>query len=170
MTNAMTENPDYSRLYPPGPTPGDEICSCPGNPPIKLMDALGYNPIHCINCNLEVRPESLQIETKLIESIANWRKLHAAIYWLWLDSGEYEEWATSQLQNIHSQVNTRGRTIQRELNKIRRCYYYYFQDTIEAGRPPISNCPDCGKGVNVRTSRIGPVLVCEACSIVAQGS
>jgi len=170
VTNAMTESPDYSKLYPPGPTPADEICSCLGHPPIKLMEALSYNPIHCMECNLEVPPESLKLETKLVEWIAHWRMRYAAIDCLWLDSKEYEEWAADQLRNIHSPINEQGRRLQRALNDIRRCYYWYFQDTIEDGRRPISSCPACGKAVTVRASRVGPVLVCEACSIVAQGS
>jgi predicted nucleic acid-binding Zn ribbon protein len=166
----MTDSPDYSKLYPPGPTPGDEICSCPGQPPIKLMEALGYNPIHCMDCNLEVRPESLRLGTRLVEWIADWRGRYAAIDRLWLDSREYEEWAAGQLRNIHSPVNEQGRELQRALNEIRRCYYWYFQETIERDRPPISSCPACGKGVTARASRVGRILVCEECSIVAAGS
>src|SRR5437016_912629 len=43
----------YFKLKPLPPTPDDEICSCPDDPPIKLMSTalLEDNPIHCLRCN-----------------------------------------------------------------------------------------------------------------------
>jgi predicted nucleic acid-binding Zn ribbon protein len=134
------------------------------------MEALGYNPIHCLDCNLEVPPESLPLDTALVEAIANWRALYAAISWLWLDSEEYEAWAAAQLKDIQSPVNNKGRQVQRSLNEIHRCYYWYFQEPIEAKNPPIRSCPGCRGSLAHRPSRIGPMLVCEGCSIVASGS
>jgi len=166
----MTPSPDYSRLYPPGPTPPDEICSCAGRPPLKLMDALGYNPIHCMHCNLEVPPESLPLSTGLIEEIAAWRGLHAAVHHLWLDSGDYEGWAAGQLKDIESPVNKKGRRVQRTLNEIHRCYYWYFQEPIGRENPAIRSCPGCQGPLVSRATRTGPVLVCEGCSLLAAGS
>ena len=134
------------------------------------MDALSYNPIHCMDCNLEVRPELLQLETKLVEWIAHWRELHAAIYWLWPESKEYEDWAGQELRSNHSPVNERGRKLQQALNNVRRCYYWFFQDASVDDWTPIQNCPACGKGLTARKSRVGQVMVCEACSIAVQGS
>ncbi len=53
------------------------------------MQALGENPIHCLNCNLEVPPEKLDLATKLIDAVAFWRNVYDAIDRLWLDSGAY---------------------------------------------------------------------------------
>ncbi len=54
----------YFKLRSPEPTPPDELCTCLGVPPIKLMCALGYNPVHCMDCNLEVPPERLGFDAQ----------------------------------------------------------------------------------------------------------
>ena len=77
-----------TKLHPPLETPEDEICKCDGNKPIKLMCALTYNPLHCVDCNLEIVPESLPLDDAIIDSIAHWRGIFDAIYRLWLASGE----------------------------------------------------------------------------------
>ena len=60
----------YVRLRPPAPTPADELCSCPQGTPTKLMSAggLGFNPLHCLRCNLEVRPERIGFGGELAEA------------------------------------------------------------------------------------------------------
>jgi len=84
-------SPDwYAKLKPPVPTPVDEVCKCDGTPHIKLMSALSSNPVHCMDCNLEVAPEALGMNEQLVDSIVRWRQLHDALYILWLDSGDYE--------------------------------------------------------------------------------
>jgi predicted nucleic acid-binding Zn ribbon protein len=163
----MSEHGDYSRLRPPGPTPQDEICSCLSQPPIKLMNARGYNPIHCVECNLNVQPEVLRLETTLVNTIAAWRHLHSALRTLWFDAGVYQKWAETHLVDINSSVNGLGRQVQRQLNGIRRCYYWYFYKPIEKGSSPLRNCPACGKEMVIRPTRIGQIWVCEACSILA---
>ncbi len=86
----------YFKLRVPEPTPADEICRCVDAPPITLMGGtFGFNPIHCLNCNLEVPPETFNLSSVQIDGIAYWRVLHDAISLLWLDSGEYEEWVVS---------------------------------------------------------------------------
>jgi len=170
----MAASPDYSRLYPPGPTPPDEICSCPGSPPIKLMNARGYNPIHCVECNLNVQPEVLQLETTLVNTVVAWRFLHSAFRSLWLDAGAYQEWAETHLVDMNSSVNERGRQVQRQLNEIRRCYYVCFHKTLEkrstllVPTPLVSDCPACGEPVVSRPTRIVRTWVCEDCSILIQ--
>ena len=159
----------YSKLQPPGPTPADEICSCPGTPPIKLMCALSHNPIHCMNCNLEVPPERLSLNEELAKGVAFWRNAYDAIDRLWLESLEYELWAKQQLADISSPVNVRGRKVQRQLNKIRKCYYWYFQDEVAEQFQPISRCPICGRGFEPYDTGPFKQLLCESCMIVAVG-
>src|SRR3954453_14239909 len=101
----MDHQDKYFKLHPPEPTPADEICDCPGAPPIKLMCALGYNPIQCLNCNGEIPPEMLDLNWGLIESVAYWRNVYDALDRLWLDSADYEEWAKAQLTDIAGRVN-----------------------------------------------------------------
>ncbi len=104
----MTQSNLYDKLRPPSQTPADEICLCEGSTPLKLMYALSYNPLHCMVCNLEVAPDSLALDARLIDAIVGWRNMFGAIYHLWLDSGHYEEWARQQLTDIKNPVNERG--------------------------------------------------------------
>lgn len=130
------------------------------------MSALGYNPVHCIDCNLEVAPESLDLSEQLAEELAFWDRLYDAIDHLWLDSAEYEEWARNQLCNIKSAVNNRGLILQNKLNKVRRCYFWFFEDT-EA--EPLFYCPKCNAQFSVYPKGIFPQFICEQCSIVTVG-
>jgi len=144
------------------------LCACDDTPPVKLMHALSYNPVHCMNCNLEVRPEMLRLasEAATIDAIAFWRRLYDAIDWLWLDSGEYEDWAKQQLSDISSAVHVRGRAVQNDLNRLRRCYYWFFQDQSSDDYEPLEDCPSCGKPLQPYTQGIFPQAICESCSIV----
>jgi predicted nucleic acid-binding Zn ribbon protein len=165
----MTAQDKYFKLLPPEPTPEDEMCHCPGTPPIKLMYVFGYNPIHCMNCNLEVQPEKLGIPSDLVAAIDYWRHLYQAIDALWLDSSDYEQWAEEQLSDISSRVNRKGRSVQQSLNSTRRCYYWYFQDQSADDYEPISSCPSCGNPLSDYSYGIFRQLVCEKCSIVTVG-
>jgi Family of unknown function (DUF6188) len=63
----------HAKLQPPLPTPLDERCTCADAPPVKLMSMRqidGFNPIHCLKCNLEVEPGRLALPTDLIEEKA----------------------------------------------------------------------------------------------------
>jgi hypothetical protein len=166
----MAQPPDkYFKLKPPPPTPADEICSCPDSPPIKLMSSLGDNPIHCMNCNLEVDPASLDVPTDLVEEIAYWRWVYNSIDNLWLASGEYEEWAQIQLSDISNPLNQSGREIQAALNLIRPCYYWYFQDQSADDYEPLEMCPSCGARLKLYTGGIFEQRICDVCNIVVPG-
>jgi hypothetical protein len=141
----MNDPDPYFKLRPPAPTPEEEICQCQGSPPIKLMYALGYNPVNCMNCNLEVPPESLQLPSSTVEAIAFWRSMYDAIYRLWPDSGEYETWAQEQLEDTSSSINRSGREVQSILDNVRRCYYWHFRDQSGDEYLPPDTCPYCGE-------------------------
>src|SRR3569832_102665 len=158
-----TQKP-YFKLHPPLETPGDEICKCGRNKPIKLMCALTYNPLHCIDCNLEIMPESLDLSETLVDAIAYWRSLFDAIDRLWLASGEYENWAKTQLIDIASPVNRLGLNVQKDLNGIRRCYYWYFQDQSAEGYEPTKHCPNCLEAFGQYSEGIFKQSICEQCS------
>jgi len=100
-----------ARLHPPAGTPADEICACVDRPPLKLMQALGWNPIHCMRCNLEVAPETLSLSPALVDSIAAWRGVYDALDRLWLDSGAYEQWAAGQLADLQTEMRESGERI-----------------------------------------------------------
>ena len=150
----------YLRLRVPSPTPTDEICSCPDNPPIKLMTALAPNPVHCVRCNLEVRPEAIPLPVNLVDQIADWASVHDALERLWLDSGPYEAWALAELTNSSSETNKTGRAIATQLAHVRRCYYW-LKNT-----DPIDSCPICQEPLSAFIGGIFAQFVCEDCVLV----
>ena len=165
----MEEQTSYAKLRPPAPTPDEELCHCLDTPPIKLMHALSWNPLHCMHCNLEVPAEPLALSPHLVEEMSAWNGIYHAIYILWLDSGAYEAWAREQLADITSTVNARGREAQRDLNEIRRCYYWYFQDQSADNYCPLRSCPVCGDALQDYTAGIFLQRVCDRDSIVVVG-
>ncbi len=166
---SMSYDDPYFKLRPPSPTPDDELCQCMGDTPVKLMCALSYNPIHCIVCNLEVPPETLGFDTTLVEAIAVWRRIYEALDRLWLDSGEYEAWATSELGDITSPVNKRGRDVAAQVNARRRCYYWLFQDQSIPHFEAIGECPSCRQTFKTFDGGIFRQDICEECSIITVG-
>jgi predicted nucleic acid-binding Zn ribbon protein len=123
-----------------------------------------------MNCNLEVLPETLAMSDSLTESIARWRRVHDALYLLWLESGDYESWARLQLLNFSSQVNRLGVQSQAELNKIRKCYYMLFQDIGNLETERMRNCPACNKQFErYCLSKLQEQwMTCEDCQLVIQ--
>jgi predicted nucleic acid-binding Zn ribbon protein len=154
----------YARLYPPGPTDDSELCKC-SQRSLKMMQTLGYNPIHCMDCNREVPPERLGLEERHIQALAHWRHIYDAIDRLWLDSGDYEAWACAQLADPNSGVNQMGRRVCKELQEVSRFYYYCFQNEPEESEEPVRVCPICEGDLEDYPSRI-PQQVCQECSLV----
>jgi predicted nucleic acid-binding Zn ribbon protein len=159
---AQEEDDPYWKLKPPAPTPAHEICSCLDHHPIVLQCHLSYNPISCLECNLEVPPERIGFSAQLAEDLAFWRTFHDSFHHLWLESAEFESWAFEQLSNPTSSVNTRGLALSDALNSHRRCYYWWFQDSGADDFQPTTKCPQCPLPLTSRSIR----LVCEVCSIV----
>lgn len=157
------------KLSPPAPTARDEICSCAPQRPIKLMQALSFNPLHCMNCNLEVRPETLALDDQLTDEIAHWNSIYEALYRLWLDSGEYEEWAAAELGNLRSSVNESGRLLVTQLNQVRECFYWWFQDESVENFSPCDACPACKGKLDLFESDKLRQYVCRECSMVFAG-
>jgi hypothetical protein len=159
----MGDNNDpYWKLRPPPPTPGDELCSCAGSPPLMLQPHLSSNPLSCIACNLEVPPERVGFSAALAEELAFWQSFHNCFYHLWLDSGEFESWAKAQLSDPNSPVNKRGLELVSKLNSFRRAYFWWFQDTGAEDFQALSRCPACHGEFSQRHRR----NTCEQCSIV----
>jgi hypothetical protein len=156
----------YFKLHPAPETPEDEICHCAEPPPINLMAGIGENPLNCIDCNLEIRPESLDLDMPLIDLIADWNSLHNSIYHLWLASGEYEEWAQRELEDIDSPVNRRGLELLERMNRIRLCYYRYFQDQSADDYAPIQRCPKCGGAFRLYEDGFHLQNICDRCKII----
>lgn len=142
----MTSDP-YGRLHPAPPTPADEVCSCPSDTPIMLMTAMGDNPIHCLNCNLEVDPVSISLPEAMVDPVAHWQWIAGAFEALELDSGPYEEMAQAELTDLGSPVNKEGLVLRRDLDQqVRRCFYVVPQVMALDGSFQVPEvCPKCGK-------------------------
>ena len=160
----------YERLK-PFVTPDDELCSCPPGTPIKLMSTggIGFNPIHCRRCNLEVVPERLGLDEPKVHVVADWLSTYGAIDALELASGPYEQWARSQLLDPASPPNVEGRQVTSMLNETERCYFWFWQPETDEDSEPRTSCPVCGGTLARYDSGIFPQLLCEEDSIVLVG-
>ena len=118
-----------------------ESCGCDTLSSLLLIDRLTANPIHCGTCLREVDPERLALTAGETEAIAGWFDAADALYRLWLDSGEYEDYAKQRLLDPDGQVNTAGRRLARELSVRAPTQMWYFHDTDD-GEPEC--CPVCG--------------------------
>jgi Zn-ribbon-containing, possibly nucleic-acid-binding protein (DUF2310) len=159
---APDEIDPYFKLRPEPPTPEDDLCQCADRPPIVLQDHLSAVPLACLRCDGEVPPERIGFDADLAERVAFWRNVYRAIVTLWLDCGDYEDWARTQLQDPQGQINTRGLEVVSALNKHRRTYYWWFEDASAWDFTPPTRCPRCYGELVERFS----CSVCEACSIM----
>jgi hypothetical protein len=117
-----------------------EACECASVTGLFLVDLLTDNPLHCDSCRKEVDPERLGLSAEETESVAGWLSAASALYRLWLDSGEYEEYAKARLLDPNGQVNRGGLEVARTLSARIPTRLWFFHDTDD-GEP--TNCPIC---------------------------
>jgi hypothetical protein len=127
----------YQRLR---PWTDIERCECGSVESLLLVDLLTDNPIHCGYCRKEIDPERLQLTAEETDKIAHWFSAAGALYRLWLDSGEYEEYAKQRLLGPQGQINVNGREIARKLSEKWPTRFWFFYDTDD-GEP--TDCPNC---------------------------
>jgi predicted nucleic acid-binding Zn ribbon protein len=157
----------YLKLRPPKQTPNSEICKCSGRPPFVLQCALTYNPISCSDCNLEVDLNQLNFTDELAESISNWRNFHDCFYLLWLDSGEYEEWAKEQLSRPDSPVNKRGIALNDKIRLYNDSFYWWFIDNSSDEYISFTKCPNCTNDLIKRPNKFNVnTKICSLCNII----
>ena len=113
-----------------------------------------------MRCRGEVEPERLSLSIDIIDAIAQWNYIYVALYALWLDSGEYEEWAAEQLSSPDGQINKSGMEICSRLSAKIPTYYFWFYK--EAGSNLI--CPVCFTELIIRGGH--SLERCENCKIV----
>ena len=153
----------YFRLKAPPPPADDEYCACADAPPLVLQGRLAPNPLACLACNGEVRPESVPVPLDIVDDVASWRDLHDSLYNLWLDSGEFEAWARDQLTSSASPVHGRALALIAKLTPHRSTYDWWFtDDRAKAGQPPLPACPRC-RGELTAHAR---TRICTLCHIV----
>jgi hypothetical protein len=164
-----TSKDQYWKLRPLPPTPENEICVCTSDNPILLQPHLSSNPLSCARCNLEVPPERIGFDEAVASELAYWQRLHDCFYFLWLDSGDFEQWAMMHLQDPSSTINTRGIQLAKTINRFRRCYLWWFQDESPDDWVAPTKCPMCMGPLEIRFKderpQGGSLLVCEQCSI-----
>jgi len=134
------------------------------------MASLGFNPIHCLECNLEVPPELLELGAELANAIAHWLRTYGAIDALELQSADYEQWARAQLMNPQSPPNREALELARRLNELVPTYFWFWQPEGDDDWQPPSSCPVCGGVLVSRDSGLFPQLLCEQDRIVVVGS
>lgn len=154
-------NDPYFKLRPVPPTPEDELCTCGEISEIYLCSRLGSNPVYCMQCNGEVLPDKLACGARLAEAIAFWNFVSGSLYHLWLDSGEYEQWARDRLLDPEGEVNTRGMEIAKQLGSIAKTYYWWFSEDPETVPKA---CPLCG--AELVREKGSKSLLCEPCLLI----
>ncbi len=117
-----------------------EACQCTTVEGLILVDLLTDNPLHCVACRKEVDPERLGLTVEETEQVAHWFATADALYRLWLDSGEYEEYAKARLLDPVGQVNRAGLEAARTLSARVPTRLWFFHDTDD-GEP--THCPIC---------------------------
>jgi hypothetical protein len=122
-----------------------ERCECGAVGTLLLIDLLTDNPIHCGTCRKEIDPDRLQLTIEETEEIARWFSAAAALYRLWLHSGEYEAYAKARLLDPQGQINVDGREIARKLSRKWPTRLWFFSDTDD-GEP--THCPVCHGPLN----------------------
>ena len=117
-----------------------EACACASVEGLFLVDLLTDNPLHCDSCRREVDPERLKLSVEETEAVAGWFSAASSLYRLWLDSGEYEDYAKARLLDPNGQVNRDGLEVARALSARVPTRLWFFHDTDD-GEP--ANCPVC---------------------------
>lgn len=155
----------YLKLRSDGGTPDDELCQCASVKAVLLRDAFGPNPLYCVRCNGEVAPERVGFDNwRIAEDIAQWRNLYRSLYYLWLDSGEYESWAVARLSDPSGAIHLKGMSCVRVLNHFVRAYYWWFVDNTTEEFVEPTYCPVCAQ--SLLKYQDGHVSVCEPCSLM----
>jgi muconolactone delta-isomerase len=117
-----------------------DACECASVGGLFLVDLLTDNPVHCDSCRKEVDPERLKLTAEETEAVARWFSAAGALYRLWLDSGEYEEYAKARLLDPDGQVNRDGLEVARTLSARVPTRLWFFHDADD-GEP--THCPFC---------------------------
>lgn len=117
-----------------------ESCECETVNGLFLVDIHTTNPIHCDFCRKEVDPERIGLTAEETDAVAGWYMQERALYALWLDSGEYEDYARSRLLDMEGKVNKDGLSAAELLSKKIPTRLWLFYDTDD-GAP--THCPVC---------------------------
>ena len=138
-----------------------EFCDCQTVDHLLLVYTLTDNPIHCFTCKGAVDPETISLSDEQVYQVFTWQNQFRSLYDLWLDSGEYEDWAKTQLLKPNGQVNVTGLATTATLSKLIPTYYWWFHDESD---PAPRECPSC-HGTLGQPTRHGHGQ-CDSCRII----
>jgi len=141
--DSLAKMDSYSRLR---PWTEIEACQCASVEGLFLVDLLTDNPLHCSVCRKEVDPERLKLSSEETDLVARWFTGASALYRLWLDSGEYEQYAKARLVDPVGQVNRLGLEVARTLSARIPTRLWFFHDTDD-GEP--TRCPICELALDI---------------------
>lgn len=144
--------------------PQDEFCHCSNNPTMVIMSRYGENFLVCLSCNNYIVPEKIKIDVETTAKLQQWQRVYNSIDRLWLDSGDYEAWAISELSKPSSHIHQEGFEVQKMMQTYGKTYYWWFQN-IGSTDKPLSTCPKCTKLLEKKADK----LVCEKCLLLMQG-
>lgn len=151
----------YWRLRSSPPVSEDELCECSTRTALLLVHHLTSNPLQCCDCNREVPPEHLGLSDATVERLAYWNSLDGALYQLWLDSDEYEDWALERLTDPEGRVNQLAVDLVADLNRYGRAYHWWFVDL----ETRLEDCPRCKQRLIPKPTQLHQSRkVCETCS------
>ena len=136
------------------------VCNCDQIKSLFLLSMLSDNPIYCGECRQEADPNKLGFDKNEIDKMNSWHLVAGSLYKLWIDSGEYEEYAKACLTDPFGEINTDGIDLAKDLSNKIPTKFWMFSDT-EDGTP--THCPICKNGLNLDV-RWGTGC-CEKCSI-----
>lgn len=162
MAEHLSHHDPYARLAHPAATSAQDVCRCSDLPPLTLKGSLTANPLACFACGLEVSPRDIALPLDLVDELAAWRDVHDALYLLWLDAQEYEEWAFATLKNPRSAVHERALKLIARLATLRPTYYWWFTDQMFTEAPPLTCCPRCSSELTPE----GAHRVCTLCRVL----
>lgn len=114
-----------------------------------------------MQCNGEVLPDKLACGARLAEAIAFWNSVSGSLVRLWLDSGEYEQWARDRLLDPKGEVNSQGMEIAKQLGSIAKTYYAWFSEDPETVPKA---CPLCA--AELVRKKGSKSLLCEPCLLI----
>ena len=134
----------YAKLNPPVPTPADELCSCATVAALLLQPHLSSRSDTSVRRLLVRGAARADLAPDILaESLGEWASFQDAFETLWLDSGEYEDFARAVLEDFNSPLNQRGYSLALELDAILSCRYCLFQDTGRDNYVDPTTCPRC---------------------------
>jgi len=138
-----------------------DTCECESIKGLLVVYTLSSSPIHCSECRGIADAERLVLTPEIVDATFRWQGAFGALYDLWLDSGEYEQWAKERMLDPLGQVNIDGISLAKELTKFLPTRYWWFHDTDD---PFPSSCPNCNAALQP-AGKFGDFL-CTRCPVV----